>query len=465
MVDNVKESISELLGPNLTDEEKDRLTKDLIICDDERMPYSDDYPVDIILNVSGAIRRLNPEQLIGIEINFIAERLQLKIREMKTREEKEETIFKFLNLINAQQADFFRNIYDSYDETLKDGHWCFRMVDEAAKDAFIKSIEDDGFYLVRPPHKPLLYDDVARVYEAFPDIKPIPLYVDLFGIKHRRILNDGIVGWKYMIVLKQNSNKNFSARSTFRVNRVNLPAKDITKKTNRSAYAKSPIQLSEIYNLMSSISGRTLAEYDVFTRSSALGRKSLDRILETDGNPLSLKKIKLKGEFVNTNADILAARLKCIGIKINYRTSKPEPAVYEDAVGELHIGRYIVYDSPKNQQMYEDLFAYYTKRRREVSYIESYPGEGNDLTWEYVFGLDQVKEMNLSDDTKKMLKIATSPKGAKVNQIVSDIDSTKDDEDENIPRRRARRKKKIEVEDTSESETEESDEEVAEQSE
>lgn len=398
-----------------------------------------------------------------IETNFIAERIQLKIKKMKTREEKEETIFKFLNLINAQQANFFRNIYDSYDEHLKDGHWKFRLVDEDAKDAFIKSIEEDGFYLVRPPHKPLLYDDVARLYEAFPDIKPVPLYTDLFGIKHRRILRDGIVGWKYLIILKQNSNKNFSARSTFRVNRVNLPAKDITKKTNRSAYAKSPIQLSEIYNLMSSISGRTLAEYDVFTRSSALGRKSLDRILETDGNPLNLKKIKLKGEFINTNADILAARLKCIGIKINYRSSKPKPAVYEDAVTELHIGRFIVYDSPKNQPMYEELFDLYTKRRRSVSYVETYVGEGNDRTWDYVFELEQVKKMELSEDTKNMLKIATSPKGAKAPQIISDIDSTKDDEEENIPRRRARRKKKIEIDEPSETESVDPEEEVSEQ--
>src|SRR5699024_11688141 len=98
----------------------------------------------------------------------------------------------------------------------------------------------------------------------------------------------------YILILKQNSNKNFSARSTFRVNRSNLPAKDIAKKTNRSAYARTPVRLSEIYNLLASISGEDLAEYNIFMRSSALGRKSLDRILAAPGNPLKVRKLKVQ---------------------------------------------------------------------------------------------------------------------------------------------------------------------------
>ena len=44
-------------------------------------------------------------------------------------------------------------------------------------------------------------------------IKSFEYYIDIFGTKKRRIIKDGIVGQKYMMILKHNSNKNFSARS------------------------------------------------------------------------------------------------------------------------------------------------------------------------------------------------------------------------------------------------------------
>lgn len=255
---------------SLSEEERRILRSQINIVDDERMPYyiQDGKRIycDVQYNSSGTIRRLNPGQLVEVEINFIAEQVQHKIKHASTMAEKEEILFRFLECINTDQHTFFKTLYSSYEETKMINGVNVRFLGTRYKEAFIKDVEENGFYLVRPPHKPLLFDDVIKAYKEFPDIKPVDLYVDLFGMKQRKTMRKGIIGYQYILILKQNSNKNFSARSTFRVNRSNLPAKDIAKKTNRSSYARTPVRLSEIYNLMASISGTDLAEYNIFMR-------------------------------------------------------------------------------------------------------------------------------------------------------------------------------------------------------
>lgn len=56
VVDTAKESIVNMFT-GLSDEEKEKLAKDIMIVDDDRMPYTDDGPIDISLNLSGSIRR------------------------------------------------------------------------------------------------------------------------------------------------------------------------------------------------------------------------------------------------------------------------------------------------------------------------------------------------------------------------------------------------------------------------
>ena len=331
---------------------------------------------------------MNPGQLVEVEVNFIAEQVQFMIQEADTEEEKMRLFFKFLDIVNHDQCTFFKTkIYDEFEHDYTINGNKFRFLATESKKAFINDIEENGFYIVRPPHKPLLFDDVIRLYEAFPEIKPVDIYVDLFGMDQRKMLRPGVIGYEYLLVLKQNSNKNFSARSTFRVNRSNLPAKDIAKKTNRSSYARTPVRLSEIYNLLASISGEDLAEFNIFTRSSALGRKSLDRILAAPGNPLKVRKLKVQDNYTNANADILAAKLKCMGLRIFF---SPNPygrdMVYDaNTVISMHFGNYTIQDIPSKRGFYQDLFTAFDKELKKGEWIQSYKGEKHDICWEEVF--------------------------------------------------------------------------------
>ena len=357
-----------------------------------------------------------------------------------------------MDIISKDEATFFRKMYDDFDQDVLVNRYKFKFMAQESKKAFIEDIEKNGFYIVRPPQKPILYKDVMALYEAFPFVKPIPLYIDLFGIKHRKIIKNGICGTQYVIILKQNSNKNFSARSTFRVNRSNLPAKDVTKKTNRSSYARTPVRLSEIYNLFSSISGRTLAEYNIFMRSSPIGSKSLDRILSADGNPLKIKKLKVRDNYTNSNADILNARLKGIGLAIEFSTLDDEEKRYPpDTVVPMEFNGYTIYDKWSKHKMYQDIFNMYNKLMRSVDMIESYRGQKSDKCWKYILNNKELHDKypdDFNEEAVEVIKKATQQNLDEFMRILEENKKTtmkesgKSDEEKPTKKRGRKPKKK-----------------------
>ena len=453
---DLERTLGEMLASNtdLSPDEIAKYTSNIQIVDDERMPYADDRPIDLLLNSSGAIRRLNPGQLCEVETNFIGEEVRKKICQTEGLEAKANIAFKFLDIISKDEATFFRKMYDSFDQDVLVNRYKFNFMAEDSKKAFIEDIEKNGFYIVRPPQKPILYKDVMALYEAFPFVKPIPLYIDLFGIKHRKIIKNGICGTQYVIILKQNSNKNFSARSTFRVNRSNLPAKDVTKKTNRSSYARTPVRLSEIYNLFSSISGRTLAEYNIFMRSSPIGSKSLDRILSADGNPMKIKKLKVRDNYTNSNADILNARLKAIGLAIEFSTLDDEEKRYPpDTVVPMQFNGYTIYDKWYKHNMYQDIFKMYNKLMRSTTMIEAYPGQKINKCWNYIFNNKELKEKYPDDFNEEAVNVIKKATQQNIDDFMRFLDEQKkdtvkpsnNDEEVKTPKKRGRKpKKKIE---------------------
>ena len=417
MVTNTLDSILDMLGRPINDEERANLASNIEIVPDSEMPYTDKFPVDILLNASGAIRRLNPGQICEVDINFQSEAIRERVCQLETMEEKENLIFKYLSMLNEAECNFFYDMYRSFDTKLKVNGRTVLLTDEAEKRRFIENVEKYGFYIRKEHDSGIRYETIKKIYEEFDFIKPLPLYIDVFGTKKRRIIKDGIVADKYMLVLKHNNNKNFSARSTFRVNRANLPVKDTTKRDNKSQYSRSPVRIGEAYNLMSSISGALLAEYNIFMRSSTLGRKSLKRILETDGNPLEIKRLKVKDNYINANADIFAARLKGIGLKVQYvRENEDEPTMLEDVVMPLQIGKYTIYDTPLNKPMYNKLFAKFIQMMESVSMMESYVGEKSDYVWDKIFEEDEIKELNIPKETKEMILTATRNKGVSIDE-------------------------------------------------
>ena len=426
MVTDTMDSILDMLGREINEEERTKLASQIVFVPDDQMPYTDDFPVDILANASGAVRRLNPEQIVEVDLNFQAEAIRKKVTTLETMEEKENMIFDFLSMLSEDHYSFFFNLYKGFDKEYRVKGKTIQLQDRAAKEAFIRDVEEHGFYLVKELDSNIRYKTITDIYDHFDFIKPLPIYIDIFGTKRRRILKDAIVADKYFIILKHNNNKNFSARSTFRVNRANLPAKDTTKRNNRSQYSKSPVRIGEGYNLMSAISGRLLAEYNIFMRSSTLGRKSLKQILETEGNPLEIKRLKVKDNYINANADIFNARLKGIGLELEFvKEDMDYETVIEDVIMPLQIGKFTIYDSPLRKPMYNKIFAKYISAMESVSVVQTYPGEKKDIVWKHIFELPEIKEYNLSEDEKEMIILASKHEGI---DIVKELKSMKEED-------------------------------------
>ena len=407
----------------LTPEEMEKLSKQFHIVEDSEMPYMEDgTKVDILLNASGAIRRLNNGQLDEVDLAFQMECIRKKICETEDIDEKYDLLFTFLKIVNEDEYKFFYSKYAAWSQKVTIEDETIAKFNREEKEKFIKDVERNGIYLVKPPQAHIRYDTVKAVYDAFPWIEPVQLFIDKFGIPHKKIMRRCIVGTKYMYALKQTSNKNFSARSMGRVNKKGLPEKSTDKRDNRAEISHNPLKLGEVHNLMASVSGRDMAEHNIFTRSSPIGRKSLKRILQNAGDPTQIHKLKVKDSYRNVNADILNAYLKSMGIHIDFLTDSDEvPDVIMDVAQPFKVHGHMILDSPLKRETYVKCFDAYDDVRNTEIFVIDDKTDLDTCIWDAVFKREDMKDI----DPEVQQVCRESTRGTYDN-----IDRTKDEDDE-----------------------------------
>lgn len=430
IVDNIVDQLSDDNNPEVMKEN----AKEVQFVDDCDMPYyitedGEKVVTDILLNSSGSIRRLNTDQLYEVEINFIAEQLQRKIKKLESIEEKAAIIFRFLELLNLEENQFFLKMWNSWDQTFDVDGFKVHFLDEQAKEDFVKDVEENGFYIVKRPDSHMRYDCLKKIYDEWPEINPYDVYIDLFEIKGKKIMRPAVIGSKYMLLLKQTSNKNFSARSTGRTDKKQVPAKSNDKKSNLAPYSRSPIKIGETHNLFAAVSGLTIAEHNLFTRSSPIARKSLDRILKASGDPFDIQKLKVEDNFTNINADILEAYLKGIGIRLEFDVEDENSEhVYRDTVREYRTHGFTVVDKLSRKKLYDRLFDLYEE------FLSTYEvvGRGKEAirkaAWDWVFEQEEVKKMDLGNISKDLMINITSKLSSDPLNSIDSEENTDDEE-------------------------------------
>ena len=275
----------------------------------------DGTPLDIVLNATGAFRRENTDQLYEVDLNFLAECHRKWITTLDNVDTKMNEILRFIGYINAEQCKVFLHQFrvrvdgDTYVE------------DKDIKRKIVESVERDGYYFIKSPAAQLRFDAFQKLYNIYADIvEPYQLYVNIFGMK-KPLMKKMVVGYKYMFLLKQTSNKNFSARSTGTTSKAGLPTKSSDKKENRICNSNTPVCISEIADLQTQIAPVVLAEHNVWTRTSVLGRKALGKIISATGDPMNIGSFNIKSNYVNDNVLALKARLKVMGIGYKFVTN------------------------------------------------------------------------------------------------------------------------------------------------
>ena len=415
----------------LTPEEMIAVSKNFNVVEDSQMPYFEDgTKVDILLNSSGAVRRLNWGQITELDLNFQMECIRRKMLDLDSLEDKIDLVFRFLKIVNEDEYKFFYQMYSSWDQYMTIEGTTIHLLNQKAKEDFIKDIEENGIYLIKPPHYNIRYDTVKRVYDEFEFIRPVQLYIDMFGIARKKIMRPSVVGSKYMYVLKQTTNKNFSARSTGRVNKKGLPEKSTDKRDNRSEISHNPLKIGEAYNLFASISGEDLAEFNIFMRSSPIGRRSLKRILAASGNPLQINKLKLKDSYRNTNADILNAYLKAWGLRLDFITDVEKIGdIIMDTQQAYTVHGYTVLDYPSNKHLYAKLFSIYDKVMNNYIFIDSGNGDMTESIWNMVFKDDELKDEKVPDYVKRVCIASTN---GEINEMIKKFNIENSDQSEKI---------------------------------
>lgn len=404
LMDQLKKSILEMVDTtDMSEEQMKECLSHIQIVEDDEMPYTEDgVYVDILLNASGAIRRLNTDQIIEVDLNFISERIRQRLEKMDSYPEKLDLIFKFLELLGNGQYDFMYKRYKSLEYVINVNNKNIKIIDETAKREFVDEIVEKGFYIHKPPYSNMHYDMIKRLYKAFPWIEPYTVYVNRFGMR-KKVMRKMVIGEKYMFVLKQTTTKNFSARSTGRLNKKNLPEKSADKKNNRDSHSRTPVRIGEAYNLFSCISPMTLSEYDYFMRSSPIARSSLKTIISSEGNPMDIRKLKIKSNYSNTNAIIAQGYFKGIGIRLNSTKNENKMTIYEDTIIPIHMGGKIIYDKPSNKEQYYKLFKLKDEYILNHYIIESYEGEKEDIAWNYIMSLQEVKDLPIYENMKNVI--------------------------------------------------------------
>ena len=275
--------------------------------------------VDIYINASGAFRRENTGQLSEIDLNFIAEKIQDRIKELPTVKEKFDLAMDFIEDLSEYQLNAY---LDHYKIELNPKAKSRYKASPSVMKKITESIEKDGFYIFKTPHTDLRYDKICKLYDKYPWIERETMYIDKFGMEKLPVVTPMVIGYKYWLVLKQTSNKNFSARSIGRVNKIGCPTKSTDKKENRTNISDTPINRGETYNLFAALDSTTLMTSDIYTRCSPIARRDLKQILTQPLDPLNVKKWKFKKTYTNVNALNLQARFKTLGIGYRFVTNK-----------------------------------------------------------------------------------------------------------------------------------------------
>ena len=370
--------------------------KNIYIIPEDQMPYTKEgIRIDLLLNSPGSIRRINTGQLEEVGLNFATERLRQHICKLETLEEKLSIIFRFFELLPNGQFKFLSDYYDSLSEYHKVDKYTVRFMDEEAQWVFVNEIEEKGFYIEKGPFSEIHYPVISKIYDEFSDIiKPYDVYIKKFGME-KKLMNPMVIGEMYTYVLKQTTSKNFSARSTGRTNKRGLPEKTNLKKTNQAVESNTPVSLSEYYNILSQITGRTFTEFHLFMRNSPIARKNLGKIINTAGNPLDVKKLEIKHDYANINALILEAYFKGMGLKMNYILDKEKNEPRVDIIEEFTVLGERIMDYRYTRHDYYKILSMRNKYMGDHLILETYPGEAKDVACAWVFEQDEIKELEI----------------------------------------------------------------------
>ena len=290
------------------------------IVPDEEMPFlASGKRVDLKLNALGVPNRLNPGQSYEISINHICNQIVERLKTLPTLKEKEKLLFDIIGRFNKEELKELKGYYKE-------------LSTDEKKECF-EEIYKTGIYIHMPSmwEEESLFDKLRNIYRDYDWIKPVDLYINKWG-RTIKIMRPMIVGEMYMIKLKQNSKKGFSARSAGSLSKKGLPEKSYKNKIHQDLYSTTPIRLGrdETLNINIGVPSIESALMHLYYRNSSIGRQALGMRLASSTKPI--KTFKSLGKVTNRNAEILYVYFKAMGVELRFDDEYEVIKVYTDDV-------------------------------------------------------------------------------------------------------------------------------------
>lgn len=326
------------------------------ILPDHMMPCTEyGEVVDIIINQSTCVNRLNPGQLFETSLNHIGSSICRYIRtNLLSPRESLSMIIDFVDIVSKEEANELRNILEKYNEE--------------ELEFFIDSIIRDGMiYLsLKPISDNMTLDKLVLLYEKFPWVRQTRLIVPIEdsngNLRYVNSRRNIICDKKYMYRLKQLSEDKFSSTSLSSTNIRNLNTKSKSSKAYKSLHSNTPIAMGTMeVDDLSSLGMEYIVTFLMIHSVSPEARRLCEEMLT--GDPFSID-INLNETATNRSVEILNTYMKTKGLKLVFKKTRKnkQPLVQFELVNINNEAQNLVSIIPEDEKF--DFDDYYDKIER-----------------------------------------------------------------------------------------------------
>jgi hypothetical protein len=289
-------------------------------------PVGPRRPVDIITNPLAIINRTIAGAPYENSITFITDRVRNKMAEIlgierifdpeklkkdKTKwrredsasiDEAEELLFDVIKTFNPKQ---YKTLTKEY-----------RKLSDKEKDKTLYDAVQQGIYVQQQPHDDqavMVRDALIDLYERYPEmLKPIPVFIPKNNWGRDVYIGDHVVGYQYILLLKQDGEKGFSARSAGSISDESLPEKSNENKIAKLWHSETPIRFGEYEspNFMVITKAEVFALISALYRTSPDGRRFMYEAIITGDT------YDIPDNFTSRTAEILEVYLKSLGVRM-----------------------------------------------------------------------------------------------------------------------------------------------------
>jgi hypothetical protein len=274
---------------------------------DAEMPVTEDgRRADLVVNSLGVVNRLNPAQLYESELNFIADKIAMQMRDMDDGMAYGYMV-SFLDIVAPEQAEWMR----------------VNLTDDAVIAEFVSEIKTgrEPIYIHQPPFfGNVSLEQLAQAYDNFSVEK------DKFvGIEEPLIL-----GTNYYMKLRHEPLSKLSARSAKHLSIGGVPTKNSRGvRTNTEHHSTTPIRLGEqeIQNLLIANAPDELKRFLRVYATDDVSREGAIADLLTRPDSFSNARIEPRGKGSTRPVAGLKALLESIGLKLETTDGTEAPVM------------------------------------------------------------------------------------------------------------------------------------------